>query len=431
MNLLSNYKTLLIALVVATFLSSCKDDEESTPAPATEESSRDRMQENGLELTSALEELVNDDFVASLANLSELLATEPSNSRTLSATSNFIENIQSTVSEATTSTQDSPFEDEEDTETLEAVWEESVGTYTYNFNTDEFDFVKGGESIVLTFPSSDTETTNNATFEISDYTSTPAQTDIATDQDYEGELPTGIKASLSVDGVEGMGVEFSSEYNSDDIPTSQSYTVTLSAFELNTTLSSSSSSISEEVSFKLSDEILFSQTIEFSGNVSAETIDALNDDETDPSTVGLESITFTQRVVDTEMKLEVEDISAMISEGDNLIEPTDEEIENFFNNNIEATVYFADNGQVIGDTEISYERTEHTETVEYTYETYDEEQGQYVEVTESYDYTYEEEEIDLIMTYDDGSKVAVSDFFATGFQEVVDEFNRILEIEED
>lgn len=403
---------LSIALVLtAVLLTSC--DEETSivepSEPATQTGSKEKLREEGIALVESMEKMKESNTIKALETFEALNEDDDTNTPAIAADiSNVLVGGVSSYARlsdiATGNVVDPDFPEEEEEEVnFDSLWTATKGTHTYNFQTEEFDKVDGGDVIVVLFPSEENGTVNNVKLTIKEYTSKATSTDAANDVNVKGNLPTAIKAVLEIDAVEEMSYNLSVTYGSDDIPTALNTTLVVKPFSLNFTYGNTGSQVSYSASLKESEKIILSNSISVDGNVSYENLSKIEDE--DFESLALKNATFTNQVINTKVAVAVADANKLandiIDAGD---DPTEEAIETILNDNIKVTATFADTNQKIADATIDLFEGDDDDT-----------------------------EIDIILTYADGTKVAIDDFIAEGFEEIEKDLERLFpeEFEDD
>lgn len=103
-------------------------------------------------------------------------------------------------------------------------FDESKGEYAWNAEANQWVEQGGSDSVILRFPASEGATSNNATFEMSQYSDTPVTVDGST-----AYLPTSGAASIRVDGTEVFAVDLSgASYTTEEgigVPIPQSFSL--------------------------------------------------------------------------------------------------------------------------------------------------------------------------------------------------------------
>jgi hypothetical protein len=117
--------------------------------------------------------------------------------------------------------------EEDSVNNINDAYDQVKGTYTYNKATGEFDEADG-DKLVIKFPASETSTTNNAVFEVTEFKTGKYTSELL--EEIENILPTAVKAQLTVDGEKVMEYIFAATYNADGTPTKIETSYTVSGF---------------------------------------------------------------------------------------------------------------------------------------------------------------------------------------------------------
>lgn len=130
---------------------------------------------------------------------------------------------------------------------LQELYTQVCGTYTWNVQLQDWNYVQGGNKIVLLFPSSETTVTNDATLTISNYAGVNISSPV--DEDYTGDLPTTLNVELKKGTSVLLTYVFGATYNNEGIPSSIASDLTIESFKFEVDLTNNSSEVS--VNYKL------------------------------------------------------------------------------------------------------------------------------------------------------------------------------------
>jgi hypothetical protein len=154
-----------------------------------------------------------------------------------------------------------PGELAEDPETLQEVWDEISGIYTWNPVAGNWDYEANSTKIEFRFPSTDGGTTNDARLIIDNFTSINILTPI--DEEYTGDIPTSLNMKLMVGSSQLMGFTFTAQYNNDGIPTLVAADLSIETFTFSVDLTNTDTEVSAAYMIKEGDKTI----IELSGAV--------------------------------------------------------------------------------------------------------------------------------------------------------------------
>ncbi|GCC51090.1 hypothetical protein SanaruYs_13100 [Chryseotalea sanaruensis] len=235
-------------LAVAFLTTSCDDENSDTSiipdieipenfSDRTDEQNKAALEENGLELVNSMTALQNTAGVQTSISFVNFLsdASLPENTRESIGKNKLIMLMRSLSKVGqgteTASTLLKNLRTQEDPETLGELFDQNEGTFTYNNSTEEWDFTEkpGTGKIEFKFPSTETGQSNNATFAIHSYTSVDVNNQEA---EYEGELPTGLRADLTVGSTKQIDYVLTAAYKPNGEPTSVETSLTIGTFKL-------------------------------------------------------------------------------------------------------------------------------------------------------------------------------------------------------
>ncbi|MCW3787071.1 hypothetical protein [Plebeiibacterium sediminum] len=150
-----------------------------------------------------------------------------------------------------------------------------TATYTYNFETLDFDKTENANDIVILFPGKESDLTNTAEILIGDFT-VKEITEPRADFDLPAgkiEFPTGLKATLKYNDNTLMSYTLTAEYLSDGTPTALENVLEVGSFSFTQTLKHSQyKSAGFDFSFKNGSDILIAFGAEINGDWSENNI---------------------------------------------------------------------------------------------------------------------------------------------------------------
>lgn len=427
--------------------SSCNKDDDSAPNPAqapdtfselTVEQNKTNIEDNGIAMVNKMNELKSSSAIETSINLSQLLElNDPLSDDTMlepgrlsGSTSKYsIVQALAGLGQGTsgskeifetlkTSTAEAP-------ETPQEIFDDAAGTYTWNTSTQDWDAVEGGNKIIFKFPSTETGTTNNATYTVHSYsgiTGTPNPLDA----DYAGDLPSGLAVDLAIDGNVVLEYGFAGAYNANGEPTSFSTFLTLTPFKFVVTLTNNSRDISAKYSLTHNESILMDMGIGVNGNFTTEAIE----NSTDESEYLNSGYAYFQ-MLDIKLSGDV-NIKALIEENNKIYSEEYDDMDfdydaatvqvvESFNRNVNLVLYYVAANAKIAETEFYVMEEEVLENCdyEYNYET-----GEWmtsncetgIEKTENIRLVFADESKSDLETYTNGSFVDLE----ADFQELLD-----------
>ena len=279
---------LLLALV---YLASCSKDSttnelEETFPEKTPADHKSALEKAGLDYVDQMEILTNSESVTAATNLANLLSlsdpfVDEAQEQPLSAF-RILHDIKA-LKEGKISAKDlanrRTKEGEEPT-SIQDLFNELKGTYTWNFETEDWDYTEGGDIAVFKFPSEDGGTSNDAEFAIRNYTGTIIDGNpLNENEEYTGDLPTALVSDLSVGGTKIMGYTFGAAYTDNGTPTSLTMALTLSPFTLSYNFSNTTAEISTSYSIKENNSNILSSEVSVQGNFDVDNVESSLDSE--------------------------------------------------------------------------------------------------------------------------------------------------------
>lgn len=217
---------LSLALVAGTSLTSCDKDDDNTQefSTLTVEENKKNIEDEGIKLLGVVKEVENLQVIDYANNLlSYVLISNPITSNpNFNNEGEIIKSFNTLLKPVVLTSELKNFNASriakevtptEEELTLLGIWNNVKGTYTWNNNTESWDFATGNE-IALLFSATETSTSNNAKIRVYDfqYENGP----FSWLEEYTGELPKQIKYELTVDNKVVMSYSVNIEYNNTD-----------------------------------------------------------------------------------------------------------------------------------------------------------------------------------------------------------------------
>ncbi|MEQ8471174.1 MAG: hypothetical protein RIC35_08310 [Marinoscillum sp.] len=304
-------------------------------------------------------------------------------------------------------------EEEDDFTSLQELFDENTGTFTWNFDTEEFDFTdNSSDKVIFKYPAEVDGTSNNATLTLSNYTSVVVSNPI--DEDYEGDLPTSLDVTLAVDGSVSMSYGFEIDYNSEGVPESIDTDLTIGTFSLAVGITNTKTVVGAEVNFNNGSKTLIAVATSVNGDFSDAAIEDAEDSEDPTEVVTDGSFSFT--LLDLKFSADLDFASLWDEVGDLELyyDPYDEEPRANLESNAKA---LEDALKEHGTLKATYVSTSKVAAdVEF-----------YTSVEEDEDYGDEWVQVGARMIFEDGSKVDVEDFLESGFDGLEDAINDLID----
>jgi len=345
----------------------------------------------------------------------------------------------------------------EDPETVQALYDELVGVYSWNSNMDYWEYVKTGSVIRFEFPSTETGTTNDASYVITflGYTGT------VIDPELEGNLPLEVSAELKVGSDLYTGFYLDVVYNADGYPTLIETSLIVGEFKMEAKASNNNNTQFEtSYTFTHNEDILMNLFLGVGGNWNKDNIEDNVSEETryfyweyNEETYQYEEIEVSEDDAyewsETETNVELHkiiyngnasfqamnliiggtiDVEGLWPQIDAIDYDQDEEQAvqeeiDAFNEHVNLSLRFADTDQIIAMVEAYPVSEEYT----WTNWVWNESTQQYdeVEVTEM-DYWME-----LRFVFADGSRIDFETYIDEGFEDLINELEDFIEDFED
>ncbi len=162
-------------------------------------------------------------------------------------------------------------QDLDDPESAQEVWDELVGTYTWNRHMEEWDYAPNSSQMVLKFPAKEGGTSNNAELTISNYGGINRSNPL--DEEYTGDLPASLNMVLKADGTTLVTQTYTAGYNSDGIPESIAADLTIETFRFEVDLTNNSTEVSVNSKLTHDGRILINAGVTGKGDFTGDNID--------------------------------------------------------------------------------------------------------------------------------------------------------------
>lgn len=286
---------------------------------------------------------------------------------------------------------------QEDPETLTDLWNELKGVFDWNSTTGVWDYTAGGDVVQFNFPSTETGTSNNASFTFQKYVGVTITNPI--EEDYAGDLPSEFLVDLVVDDVKEFEFELEINYSDEGEPENVTASLLINPFTLTTELINTETVISEDVSFTNGTDELIGVFSEINGNFDADNIEDAETNE-DPTQVVFDG-NFDVRIMNIKFTGEG-DFATLYDEADAILadegsagfnyQEAANDLEVILNNNIDLEARYVDSNDLIAGIEF------------YTYVESDE-WGEWIELGGR-------------LVFADDSRIDLEDYFEEGWEEV-------------
>jgi hypothetical protein len=272
---------LILAAAIAIGISSCdKKDENLAFNKLDVEENKALVETSAIEAARTFDAMKDHDVIDAMVSLgTNLDAADPTSSKP-GKKSKFTKTVNAVGGLGTGETgindlfavMAAPGEFSDDPESIQELWDEIVGTYTWNFDNERWDYEANADAIVFLFPSTTDGTSNNATLTIYDYEGVVISTPI--DDEYSGDLPVSLNLKLEIDGSVVLTYTFAVEYNDDGIPSSVASDLDMSPYKFSIDITNNDKEISATYQFTNDGDIVLMLHGGVEGDFTQENIDA-------------------------------------------------------------------------------------------------------------------------------------------------------------
>ena len=419
-------------LAGSAFIASCSKDDDPAPVrPEVEiptqfselsaEQNKAQLEQNGLQMVSNLNALKDTDGIEASISFNHFLsvAALPENGRL--ATSNkavkmlmLLGKFGAGDAKASDVMKSARTTEETEPSTPQEYFDDLKGTYTYSAANATWTYTEGGDQIVFKFPATKEGTENNAQFAIYGLTTKHV---VNTAAEYEGDVPTALKADLTVNGQKKMEYSFSAAYKDNGEPTSVNTSLTLDAFKFSFDAKNTTSEVGVNYSLTKSGTNLISFGAGAAGNFGS---DNINNSENGGDVVTSASAYFQIMNIRFAGKADIKSMADAMETAEDIHAEAAA-----FDANTTFVVFYADSKQKIADTE--FYGTNEEEEYSYCWDSngdgIDDECSTWVDTHES---------IEVRLVFSDGSKSDLETYFDIGFEELEAELTALEEeFEED
>ncbi len=283
------FNMLALALAVMTF-SSCNDDDDSdveeTDVYDTEYSdievsvAKSDVEDAGIDLLDQVDALQDEEAVSVAAELVELMSSNGISASSFNVPVKAMQ-VVGTGSKVTPGVYSVLKGATEEGVALADSFAAQCATYTYNFETGEFDVTDNSEAIQILFPGKSGDTSNTAELKVYDFATqdiTSSRSDIELPSGTL-EFPTSLKAYLKYNDTDIVTYVFAASYSDEATPASIDNTLTIGDYSFTETLTHTLNEAADfDFSFKNGDDVLIAYGVEVDGDWSVSNIGDNEDD---------------------------------------------------------------------------------------------------------------------------------------------------------
>lgn len=391
-------KNVLFVLFGATILltmNACKTDEldldkELKFSKLSVEEQKASIEQNGLDLVTAMEGMQDTKAMTALMNMPEMTGDEIDNAPMQRLVSDIKNGRQKAFSNFDKQMRISYIDSE--------VW----GEYTYNFTTEEMEQVKElTNKLIINFPATASATTNTAKITITYEESTVEIPDT------ENEMfPSKITFVMTVGGSEVMSANFAGKYYSDGTPQEVTQSLKMDTYEWTAKVKNDKKTASESYEFKNGKKTLLKSVAEVNGTLTEAALTGAAENAITDFALFFQVMDVAVKGGTTDLKGFVTEMNAIDYDKLSDKQQTEKEAE-ILNKYMVCTAYFVDANRKFADVEMY--------VIEGSYECvqWDSDLQEYVTVTET---GYE---LAPRFILSDGSKVAVEEYVMNGFDKFI------------
>ncbi len=287
---------ILLAAVVISCDKKKDDDDNNTTvekfSTLSVETNKATVEDAGIELVGKMSSMENIETVGVVVNLGEILSTSSPKKSFIAKESKVISTLETFAAVAKGEKKVNELYREmisadelsEDPESIQDVWEENVGTYTWNPSVEDWDIVYGGNKILVLFPSSESSVTNDASLTISNYAGIIISNPI--DDEYTGDLPISLNAELKSGTKSLVTMLFSASYNNDGVPKAIAADLIIETYKFEVDLSNTSTLASINYKFTENGNVIMEMGASGEGLFTEANIDANTSTTTHEETWG-------------------------------------------------------------------------------------------------------------------------------------------------
>jgi len=321
--------------------------------------------------------------------------------------------------------------------TSTAVEDDVWGTYTWNFTEENFDFTASSSKvIIMKFPGTEGSNTNNGELKITYVESSV----VAPDSDPVQYMPKECTLVLKVNNSVAMEAKFTGTYYADATPKSVTQTLEIDKYNWKLQYKNDEEDASAKYAFNYGSDVLLKFEVAAAGTLTATAIEDMANGGSEANDIFSSGAVYFQ-VMNVAMLGGFKDFNAFYNEMDALnysdTKSYYDDQADVFNKYLIMYGYFVKENKKFADVEfyaaeiqvpdyssqstLVYTSTNYvTSPVEYDYYNYEYNQTSGYYVYNYYAYgTKTGYELQPRMVLSDGSKVAVEDFLASGFEDLI------------
>jgi hypothetical protein len=247
----------IILLILCSMVVSCKKDKAAAEKFSTlsVEENKANVEDAGINFVDVLNQMQSIETIDVIVNLGDIISSSGGKGKLFLKDSKFYSALETFKAAAMGEKRlndlfhemASPRDLNEDAESIQEFWNNNTGTYSWNPDISDFDFVSGGNTIIILFPSSDLSGSNDATITFYNYAGVNISNPI--DDDYTGDLPVSLNVELKRGSNTLITYIYSASYNSDGVPNAIASDLTIENFKFEVDISNDTKVVSVNYKF--------------------------------------------------------------------------------------------------------------------------------------------------------------------------------------
>lgn len=359
----------------------------------TVEQQKQSIEQNGIDLLNKIDAMKNAKAMVALVTLSNLGSGSPE----------FIKPVSELRTNLLTNNVKAVETFNQQMRVAAALGDDVWGVWTWSSVNEKFVYVAGSsKTVTYLFPASENSTSNNGELKI-----TYVQSNVvAPGTDPIEYMPKTITVVLKVSGAVALKADYAGSYKTDGTPTKVTQTLEIEKYNWNIELTNDAKDVSAKYEFKYGKEVLLKYEVGAAGSFTATNIENSMNDGNPENVMTSGAMYFQVMNIAVlggfkDFKGFANDMKAINYTGD---KSSNQKQVDALNKYVIMYGLFVKEKKKFA--EVEFYGTERTQT-DYNYNT-----GQY-ETKIVY-------ELQPRFVLSDGSKVAIEDFFATGFQDLID-----------
>ena len=169
------------------------------------------------------------------------------------------------------------YESNDDPESIQDVYDELTGEYTWDQASKSWDYASS-DQIIFKFPSIINEQqvnqgANDVVFTVSEYTGTPMDIKYVQADDYNGDVPVSLKFNMTLAGEKVMDYVLSASYDSDGFPSGITQTLKMDDYQFSTEFTNDQAELVSRFEFTKGSQSLITTELKVNGDYTVTSLD--------------------------------------------------------------------------------------------------------------------------------------------------------------